>query len=192
MPRYLWLAGLLMVAMLQPAQANELDLNLNNDTIRLSYLGDLSSRGAMKNATTDIGFLYTDNDPDDVYMGHAGIMVFGDAGAQKANIRVGLGGRLQYLDAGAEDAFALSIGASAIVRVPGFERIGGGAYIQYAPDVTSFSNLEQFLEYGITVDYQILRPAYVYLGYRQIKIDVERTGSFTVDTGLHVGLKLQF
>jgi predicted porin len=45
---------------------------------------------------------------------------------------------------------------------------------------------------GIGVDYQLLKNASMYLGYRNVNVKIEDGPKLTADNGLHVGLRLEF
>jgi hypothetical protein len=78
-------------------------------------------------------------------------------------------------------------------RLPAFNRIGLVAYAYGAPEASSFGDLEGWLEYSAALDYQVLRNASLYAGYRQLKVEPQATGEWmTVDTGWHLGLRLNF
>ena len=86
----------------------------------------------------------------------------------------------------------LALGGMVEARLPAFNRIGAIGYAYGAPKASTFGDFEGWLEYAVGVDYQVLKGASVYLGFRQVKVDVENFGNFTVDSGWHFGLRLNF
>lgn len=93
---------------------------------------------------------------------------------------------------GGTDGGGLALGGMVEARLPAFNRIGAIAYGYGAPKASTFGDFEGWLEYAVGVDYQVLKGASVYLGFRQVKVDIENFGNATVDSGWHFGLRLNF
>lgn len=174
------------------AQAETLDINLSSNALRGNFSAPLSSVFPRLGGVYDAGLLIGEKDNQDVKQAHLGVLVTGDAGARDANVTAGLGGRLVGLDAEDVSGGALALGGQFEARIPAFNRIGMIAYVYGAPRAAAFGDLEGYLEYAISVDYQVLRQASIYAGYRQLKLDVEGAGTVTADNGLHLGLRLNF
>jgi hypothetical protein len=171
------------------AQAEQLDINLSDEVLRGVYARDLSGR---LNGLYDLGGMSGERRDERFEEIHAGLLVTGDAGAQKANVTAGLGGRVFAVHADEVDGAGLALGGMFEARLPAFNRIGMVSYLYGAPQASTFGDIEGFLEYAVALDYQVLQGASLYVGYRQLKVDVEDFGSFTVDTGFHLGLHLTF
>ena len=55
--------------------------------------------------------------------------------------------------------------------------------------------MDRYTELAVTIDYQVLRDASIYVGYRNLKYRIDDNNveqSVTADTGLHAGLRLNF
>ena len=174
------------------AQAEMLDINLSSNALRGSFSAPLSSVFPRLGGVYDAGALIGEQDDRNVRQGHLGVLVTGDAGARDANVTAGLGGRLVLLDVADVSGGALALGGQFEARIPAFNRIGMIAYVYGAPRASAFGDLDGYLEYALSADYQVLRQASIYLGYRQLKLDIENIGTVTADNGLHVGLRLSF
>lgn len=176
-----------------------LDLNLNSNTARLSFKTPITPTGLYANA----GYLYN-SDRGDVI--NAGIHLIGDAGVGPNPLHAGLGGQFYYinpdfpdlpgpgdgpLDFDSDAGEALAVGGFLQYQLPDYNRIGFGAHIYYAPGVIAFGGLDRFLEYGVRADYQVLRNANVYIGYRQVKADFG-ADFYNMDSGFHIGMQLNF
>ncbi|HET7306476.1 MAG TPA: YfaZ family outer membrane protein [Gammaproteobacteria bacterium] len=175
-----------------------LDLNLDDNAARIAFNTPITPTGLYANAA----FLYN-QDRGDVF--NAGVHLIGDAGVGPNPLHAGLGGQFYYInpdfpnspgfnvnpfnDIGSGEAIA--IGGFVQYQLPRYNRIGFGAHIYYAPGIISFGGLDRMLEYGVRADYQVLRNANVYLGYRQIKADFG-PGFLDMDSGFHVGMQLNF
>ncbi|MCI0750077.1 MAG: YfaZ family outer membrane protein [Nevskiales bacterium] len=174
-------------------RAGSLDVNLNDDVLRAVWSDSLSSVfSGMTGGRYELGGLVGDEDDQDLLQGHLGALITGDAGASKAKLIAGLGGRLAVVDVEQVSGSVLALGGMFDVRLPDFNRIGIVAYGYGAPKASSFGDLEGYLEYAVGVDYQVIREASVYLAYRQLKLDVENICNTTVENGWHLGLKLNF
>lgn len=190
MKRSLFFLGLLCATTL--ARAESLDINLSGQALRGAFAGPLSALFPRLNGLYEMGLLLGDDDGRNLTQGHAGLLVTGDAGARQANVTAGLGGRVAVLDAEDVTAAALALGGMVEMRLPAFNRIGAMAYVYGAPKASAFGDIEGYLEYAAGLDYQVLREASVYLGYRQLKLDGENFGTVSVDKGWHLGLRLNF
>ena len=178
--------------------ADSIDLNLNDDAMRLTYEADLSrsSKGLM----LDAGYYYNDypvnqnsnSKRSDADLIHLGLHVTGDNWSQAGVFNIKVGGRIIYTNlATSVDVMALGLGGE--VRFSPVHRLGLGASAYYAPRIATFMDGERYSEYGVKIDYQLLKQAFVYLGYRQIEVKLEGVGSrVELDDSGHVGLKLLF
>lgn len=172
------------------ATGGALDLNLSGDAVRLQFATPLSANGL----ETDVSFMHHEEDGQpDADVAGLGLHLVDDA-AQNANpFRVGIGAKLFFLDATVADGGALGVGGFFRWTVPGYNRFALGGSVHFAPDVVSFGDTETFLAYSIRGEYEILRQANVYLGYRRVQADF--TGfpdKVTLDSGIHFGLHITF
>ncbi len=174
------------------AQAETLDINLSSKALHGDFSGPLSDVFPRVGGLYDMGVLFGDEDGRKVRQGHVGVLVTGDAGAREANVTAGLGGRIALLDLEQVSGGVLALGGQVEARIPAFNRIGVIGYIYGAPRASTSGDLEGYLEYAVSADYQVLRQASLYVGYRQLKLDVEGVGTVTADNSLHLGLRLNF
>lgn len=176
-----------------PAQAEVLDANISGDSVRLALSGPLSRLFSGTKGEYDVGGLFGDDDHDeDIVAAHAGVLLTGDAGAQQANVTAGLGARLQYVGGDHDKGGAVELGGRIEVRVPGYERLGFQAYGWYGPKPASFGDLEDIFEFAVSIDYQVLRDASLYVGYRKLSADVDDRPYDLEEDGVHGGIRLQF
>lgn len=185
-------AALLFALAVPAVQAETLDINLSDQTLRGVFAGPLSSLFPRVEGVYELGALFGEEEDRDFVQAHGGLLVTGDAGAQRANVTAGLGGRLVALDADGETGGALALGGMFEGRLPAFNRIGTVLYVYGAPRASSFGNIDGYLEYSAGIDYQVLRNASLYAGYRQLKVEIKDGEDVTVDNGWHLGLRLHF
>ena len=177
----------LMLVVSPLAAANGLDLNVNNKAARVTLDFDLSN-----NLVVD-GSWFHHQDKGDVF--GAGLHLTGAATGGRDPLQAGLGGHLLRIDskaAGRDDGMALPIGGFVNYTLPDYNRFVIGGSIYYAPDVLSFGDVSKYWEYNAWAGYSVLRQGQVYLGLRGIRADFKNSPSVTLDTGLHVGLRLRF
>ncbi len=186
------LMGLFLLgAVSTAATADNLDINLRDEAIRAIYTMDMSGRGK-GGASTEFGLLYSEDKKKlDDSLFHLGLHVTGENWSQSGTFVIALGGRVYYTSPGDLELGALGFGGA--LRFSPVHRVGIGAHLYYAPDITSFMDAKAFTETGVRVDYQILPQAFVYAGYRTIEVDIEDGPSdVELDDNAHIGFKLLF
>lgn len=176
-----------------PAQAEILDLNVGNNSFRGAFAGPLSRFLSGTNGQYDIGLLVRPRTSDDLLQVHTGVLVTGDVGAKDVDLAAGLGARLIYTGRDHDSGGALALGGQLEGRLPSANRFGLTGYGYYGPKVTSYGEVNGYQEYGIDLDYALIRGGSVYVGYRNIKEDVaSASGKINVDQGGHIGFRLKF
>lgn len=167
------------------AGASELNFNVSDDAAKVNYASSGSG-----GSQVDFGLLH--NDDGDVYVGHLGLHLVDNAGAESNPLKVGLGGKLTFLDSDFQSGSALALGAFARYNFPSANRFALAGSLYYAPDVIAFDDLSRYLEYDIRAEYEVLRNASIYLGYRNLEVEVESGADAELDDGLHFGMRFVF
>lgn len=185
----LLVAAVLMFGLGAQAAAQELDINLSNDSALFRYIGHQSGGSTFGGTETDLGFLYT---TDDDIVGMFGIQVKGETGSGSPGLDAGVGLKAFGATAGDDDLFALTLGGQLRYRPQGLSRLVFGVDGFFSPDIVTFIDAESFSYVSARVGYEILPQATAYLGYRKIRADIEGGGKFTIESGGHVGVRLVF
>lgn len=194
------LLALALFAAAGAAQAETADLNFGPDSFRFFLSGPLSRAGNGLSGQYDAGVIYKEgdknsSDPKDAQLklGHVGVLATGDVGAKGAEAAAGLGARLVYADRADQTGGALALGGQFDLRLPGYERVGLGGYGWYAPEITSFADVKSYSEFALDVDFEVVKAASVYAGYRLVNVKPEngRLGS-EADSSGHLGIRLNF
>lgn len=178
---------LAMLACSTTALANEIDLNVNNDAVRIT-----GGMGLSNNLLLD-GTWFHHQDRGDVY--GVGFHLTGAATGGRNPLKAGLGGRLLRIDSdakGRDSGQAIPIGGFVNYTLPDYDRFVVGGSLYYAPDVMTFSDVTKYWEYNAWAGYSVLREGQIYLGVRGIYANFDKSPNVTMDTGLHVGLRLKF
>ncbi|MGD8378209.1 MAG: YfaZ family outer membrane protein [Gammaproteobacteria bacterium] len=175
--------GLFSVCVAAPAAT--LDFNLSDSALGLDYSAPLQN-----GLHSEAGFLHTQDNGDDI---HLGLHLVDNADPGQHALTVGVGGRLYAFDTDAENGGSLAVGGFFRYVLPSYNRVGFGGRVYYAPSVSSFGHIDRALEYSADVDYQVLRQASVYVGYRKVRVEFDNVaGHYNVDDGVHLGLRLTF
>lgn len=61
-----------------------------------------------------------------------------------------------------------------------------------APQITSFSDAESFMEFAARFQVEIIPQALTYIGYRRMQFDTNDFNNVRLDQGVHLGIKLTF
>lgn len=170
--------------------ADGIDINLNDDAALFRYIAlDDRAGGAFGRREIDVGLLYTsDND----YLGMFGAQAIAEAGATIPELEAGVGVKLFGTRANDENFLALSLGGQIRYSVPPHRRIVLAAEGFYAPDVVTTSPADSFSYLALYLGYEVLPEALVYIGYRDISVDLDQGGDYTLDEGGHFGVRFTF
>lgn len=189
-------AGALMASLMAAstvAQAEILDLSIGDNSYRAAIYGPISRLGTDKKGQYDVGAIVRPKREDDLLVAHVGALLTGDAGARDFELAAGLGIRGVYIGRDHDSGGAVALGGQAEARYPGFDRLGLSVYGYYGPEVLSMGEFDQYYEIGVGLDYQVLKDASIYIGYRNVNVELEDDrGDITADNGLHGGLRLDF
>lgn len=174
------------------AGAASLDLNLSDDAAEFKFATHSPLEGDAV-LETQFSWLHEQSTSD----GNSDVVALGlhmvdDATPGGTDFRVGIGGRVLAMEAGdVLDGTALAVGGYFRYTIPNMNRIGVGGELYHAPSIVSGGDLERYTQWAVRGEYQILRQANVYLGYRRVRPDFGG-GAVTLESGLHLGLRLNF
>jgi len=161
--------------------AESIDVNFGDDSFRFTY-----AYGIDRKLVADLGFLYLQEEGrkrDDELAFHAGLNI------TSGNVR--FGGRAFLVSPGNSDVLAVGFGGQgrfALSRI-----VGLGGHFYYAPEVTSFIDAKGYYEYSIKLDFKVSKSAYLYLGYRNVKVRIfDRDNKVELNDDALLGFKLYF
>jgi hypothetical protein len=166
------------------ALADTIDVNVNNDVVEARYsmpvgTGQMGIGGLRHSVTND-------------WLIHAGFLGRGEARTSIGRSEVGLGGRVYGGSIGPHHVVSLALGAD-FSLYPSNQSVGVGAYLYYAPNVLSSRDVNRFLDAGVRVEFEVIKPTGVlYLGYRQIRATFQDGNRVMVDNHAHLGLRIGF
>ncbi len=185
-----WVLFFALVVSSLAVQGRSLDVNLNNDTAQFNL--SIFPAGSTRFGETQIGMglLYT---TDDDYVGSVGIMVVGQTGSGSPGLDAGVGLRLFGGNTEKDNDF-LSVTLSGLLNYspPTLDRLKVGVYIDYSPRIVTFMDGDSFIHYGLRLGYQILQQAQVYVGYRNMELDVPGKADDSISEGAFIGMAFDF
>lgn len=167
-----------------PILADALDINLNDDAVQASYTTN------WRNAQLNFGILSNTDQHD--WVASVGLLALGEKQTGDGRTEAGLGGKIYLADAANKDILALGLGGQFRV-FPNNGPVGFGGFLYYAPDIVTVLDGEKFWEWGARIELEVIkRTANVYLGYRKVRADLDNNTRVTVDSGIHLGVRISF
>ncbi len=177
-----------------PAHATVVDLDVGDNNVHIGLASPFQSFVSGTTGEINGGFTYDgQHSGDSLKFGYIGALVTGDLGVIGTQSSGGLGVRGLIASRLNGTGAGLSLGGEAGVRIPGFNRLGLSGYMYWAPGILLTEEFYHYLELGADVDYEFIRNASVYAGYRKLELGVNGSGDIgTADEGGHVGIRLKF
>ena len=167
------------------AAAGSVDVNLSNTTVEAKFYANAGA------ADWTFGGLYNRDTKDRAL--NVGLLATGDSAIGNSRIEGGLGGKLYSVtihDANA-DVLALALGGQ-VRWFPGNGSFAIGTYAFYAPHVVTLLDGERFFDIGVRAELELIRNSFVYVGYRQMRVELDNQVKRDVDKGGFVGLQVKF
>lgn len=166
------------------AAADALDINLNDESVQAVYTTNWRA------AEMNVGLL-SNSDQDD-WAASVGLLALGEQQSGATRIEGGLGGKIYLVDVANQDVLALGLGGQ-FRTFPGNGPIGIGGYLYYAPEIVTAMDGDKLWEIGVRAEFEVVKnTANAYVGYRKMRADLDDGRNITVDSGLHVGVKITF
>ncbi|MBA3026387.1 MAG: hypothetical protein FP820_08260 [Sulfurimonas sp.] len=111
----------------------------------------------------------------------------------RSGLSIGLGVKLNSTKLENKDFVSAPLGLEASYRIPASEYIpmylGGSIY--HAPSVLSFQDAENFMEYRVNFDLEVIKNGRVTIGYRSLDTNYD-TFNFNYTKAVYVGFKFAF
>ena len=163
--------------------ADNIDINLKNEAFFVEY----SHYPVTSNAIFS-GSLLHHTDNGDLISGR--FRIEQSLYDVNTDFKAGIGARALYVDATNSSGGALALSGTLRYAFPQNNKIWISVLIDYAPQVVSFGDLENFYNGEFAFGYQLIDHANVYLGARYIRTDFERESSFILDRGVFFGISI--
>jgi hypothetical protein len=110
-----------------------------------------------------------------------------------SGLSIGLGVKVNSTKAFNQDFVSVPLGLEVSYKIPASEYIpmyiGGSIY--HAPSVLSFQDAENFMEYRLNFDLEVIKNGRVTIGYRSLDTNYD-TFNFNYNKSAYVGFKFAF
>lgn len=194
------LVGVLLLASASSAGATGVDLSLSNETANLTVLLNPYGYAGVGSELGLGGFISEAGDN----LLQASLMARGYHQSARSQYRLGAGLKAVYGEleipedvridgADTEQVGALGIGLEAgLLLAQSTNPVELVGEVFMAPSITSFTDAEQYLEFGARLQIDVIPTAKAYLGYRRLSFDTNDYDALRIDSGFHLGLKITF
>jgi hypothetical protein len=182
--------SLLALASVSAASASDFEAALSQETAQFTFRSDSSVIG-WGGADLAVGLFY--NEESD-YVIDASLIQMRQA-SEEAPLTFGVGvkGYLGTLDDIDEDVFAFAVGGEVRYTIPGTMPMAVYGRVFYAPEITSFADTEEVVDYTVGFQIEALPQTIAFIGIRHFEVDVEGASSYELDDdNLHIGVRLTF
>ncbi|HBR96420.1 MAG TPA: hypothetical protein DD979_03460 [Gammaproteobacteria bacterium] len=186
------LAALTLFVASFTANGAGLDLALSDETANLALLFNPGG-DAVSNSQISLGAMF--NDLDDLVF-YGTLMALGASKYEEKYLSLGAGVRIYAGDLDELDhtVGALAIGGRAGIYVLPHPVNPVDVVLEgfFAPGITSTGDTEKMWEYSARLQVEVVRSARAYLGFRQVRVDVDDVGKVDVDDNFHLGISIDF
>ena len=184
---YIFLLGL---AAMSSANANDFEAALSKETAQFTFRSDSSLIG-WGGADLALGVFF--NDDDDI-IGQASLIQMRQP-SEETPLTFGVGVKtyLGYLDDPDDSVAGFGVGGVVKYTFPGTMPMALYARGFYTPDITSFADANEIIDYTLGFQVEILPETTGFIGIRHLEIDTDDDGDYDADDdNIHVGVRLTF
>jgi hypothetical protein len=173
--------------------ARGVDVALSEETAYFRYMYDSRSIG-LGGADMSTGFFYTENED---FLGTLDFLVTSSVVGTGKRVQLGAAAKAYLGSIKAEpDDFTtanIAIGIRGAYIFPSSTPMGFYGQVNYAPDITSFSDSENLTEIILGFEVEVAPSARFYIGYREIEAEfADFDEEVELDDEGHIGLNLTF
>jgi hypothetical protein len=187
--RLFWLS-LVCLSVSTQADANDFEAALSSETAQLTFRSDSSLIGW---GGSDLSFGLFYNDESD-FIVQAGLLQVRQASQENPlTFGVGVKAYAGRLDDISENVLALAIGGEVRYTIPGTMPMAVYLRGHLAPEITSFSDSEEVVDYEFGFQIEALPQTIAFVGLRHLEIETKDDGDYEADDDrVHVGVRLTF
>ena len=181
---------MLGLASISAANANDFEAALSSETAQFTFHSDSSLIG-WGGADLALGIFYND---DSDFIGQASLIQMRQPSADTPiTFGVGVKAYLGQLDDPDQDVAAFAVGGDVRYTIPGTMPMAVYARGFYAPEITSFADIKEVVDYTIGFQIEILPQTIGFVGIRHLEFDTDDEGSYDADDdNIHIGVRLTF
>ncbi len=163
-------------------------ININDEDVEINGEFNFNTLADYSSGTTyilDASYLHTDGD-DLIYVGFSGQNTL----QGMEGLTLGFGAKVTF----SENFIALPLMAKAVYLLPINDSIPTtslAATFAYAPSVLTFVDGEDYTEFRLEADMEVISNIHIFTGYRNIDTDYE-SSDYNFNDSFYAGLKLSF
>ena len=172
------------------ASANDFEVALSSETAQFTFHSDSSLIG-WGGSDLALGLFYN-NDSD--YVAQASLLQMRQASADNPlTFGVGVKAYLGTLDDIDQDVFAFGIGGEIRYTIPGTMPMALFLRGYFAPEITSFSDTEEVIDYQFGFQIEALPQTIAFVAVRHLEFDTDDEGDYEADDdNIQFGVRLTF
>jgi opacity protein-like surface antigen len=166
------------------------ELALSKDTAQFTFRSDSSMIGW---GGADLAFSLLYNDDNDV-LGQVSLLQLRPPSEQNP-VSLGVGAKIYLgtLDNPSANIFALAISGEVRYTFPGQMPMAIYLNGNWAPDITSFSDTKEVLDFNLGYQIEVLPQTTAFIGYRYLEIDTKEGNDVRLDDDqIHIGVRFTF
>ena len=181
--------GLLLLTALSNANANDFEAALSKETAQFTFRSDSSLIG-WGGSDLALGLFYNE---DSDFILQASLLQMRQASEENPlTFGVGVKGYLGTLDDPDEDVFAFAIGGQVRYTIAGTMPMAVYVEGYYAPDITSFGDTEEVIDYTVGFQIEALPQTIAFVGVRHLEFEGDDGDYEADDDNIHFGVRLTF
>lgn len=191
--------ALLSTCALSALAMHTAEININNKDIEAGFRFDMAQQNyAIDPETYMFGLHIISGDPDhsdavDIEPLYEVNFLLQNRLTTNRDLRIGMGIKFEYTKLNSATYMALPLGIEASYRLPigSVLPVNVGASFYFAPEVLSFNKAQNYMEYRIYTDIEVIKYGYITLGYRNIRTDLTYR-DMDYNDAMYAGFKFSF
>ncbi len=185
----LFLSLVLSLAFVPAVFAGNFSIDLNQHSTQVEYVQQLDTQN-YGDTFAKVRYLYNDDSSTNLFGAAAGVTgTPGNAAGLKLGLDVAVNGGQTKND---QKLLAVGLGFMAEYTPPALQGVGFAGHLVYSPEIFTFMDGKDYLDWGCGVSYKVLPNAKVTLAYQNIQADIKNRGNRDLDNTVRFGISLDF
>jgi hypothetical protein len=170
--------------------ASDFEAALSKETAQFTFRSDSSLIG-WGGADLGLGLFFNE---DDDFIGTFSLLQMRQASEENPlTFGVGVKAYLGRLDDPDANALGLAIGGQIRYTIPGTMPMAIYLEGHYAPEITSFADIDRILDYSFGFQIEALPQTIAFVGVRRFEFELDNGADYDADdSNIHIGVRLTF
>lgn len=173
------------------ANAQKVDVNMSENDVEFVFTGNVAGTGLGK-SSYDFTALYAERSGDNNWLTGGGFMVSGASRVEVPGLEFGVGIKVYFMEVSKYDVTAFPLGGYVRYSPLMMNRFYAKASAFWAPQVTTLYDGEEFLFTSGQLGFSILPNADLYVGYRDIYVDIKNRDDERLTGTWFAGMQMTF